>query len=59
MTCAACSKVISLILRKIAGVSEVAIDEKAGLVKIVASASIPFEQLREKLGEKGYEISQS
>ena len=56
--CSACAKMISLVLRKLAGVQQVSVDEASGLVQVTAQDIIPAELISAKLAEKGYQVKQ-
>lgn len=56
LTCEACYKVCTMILKKIDGVTAVDI-EKDGTAKIVTTKPIDIEAARTSLKEKGYEAT--
>ena len=56
VTCEACGKMISLVLKRFAGVAQVAVDIASGAVAVESAAELPMEQVRAKLAEKGYEL---
>ncbi len=57
MTCSACSKMISMILMKLAGVQRVSVDEVTGLVTVASVEPLPAELVRTKLAERGYAMN--
>ncbi len=56
--CSACSKMINLVLKKMAGVLQVLTDEASGLVKLTVEEPIAFDRIREQLAAKGYRAEQ-
>lgn len=56
--CAACTKMICLIVRKLGGVEQVIADEASGLVTVTSAAPIDLGLIREKLSEKGYQVKE-
>ncbi len=58
MTCSACSKMISMILMKLAGVQRVSVDEHTGLVTVASVEPVPVDLVRVKLAERGYMVSE-
>ncbi len=54
--CSACTRMIGLILKKLAGVQQVLVDEASGLVQMTVQDLIPAELISAKLAEKGYQV---
>ncbi len=56
--CSACVKVIRLLLLKIGGVFEAAVDEASGRVQLYAAQPIEPDVIRERLADHGYKVGE-
>ncbi|OGL74260.1 hypothetical protein A3E39_01415 [Candidatus Uhrbacteria bacterium RIFCSPHIGHO2_12_FULL_60_25] len=56
LTCSACAKVCSLILKKIEGVHSVTIDDATGHTTVVADRPIEPSHFRDELALEGYQV---
>lgn len=57
LTCDACIKVCTMLLKQLPGVSKVFIDQATGTAVVEASAPVEYDQIRERLESKKYKIS--
>jgi len=58
MSCAHCVAAVTMAMKGIAGVEEVAVDLKTGRLTFRESAPVDMDTVRERIREAGYEIAE-
>lgn len=58
LTCEACVKVCTMILKRIPGVSDVSIDRKTGTAFLESSAPLDLDAIRYQLSKEHYQLAE-
>lgn len=58
ITCDACVKLITLKVKKLAGVSDVIVDRNENRIDVIASRAINIDELQKSLAGTDYKISE-